>query len=131
MKKFIIVLITLVSFIIGGFSCYAQRNEFVEQQSIVILNKYKTTPHWGAYPKNAFVVNIYRPPVVGKLAVKKLTYYIVVGDTRVDIPDELGRPFYYGEIKELELVKWYNAATNEYKYTIRAKRPKDIDLSKF
>lgn len=130
MKKFITFLAVSMVCAIGGFTCSAQRNVFVEQQSAVIVNKYKTTPHWGEYPKNAFVVCIYRSPELGRgTTTKRLTYYIVVGGTRVDLPDELGRPFYEGSLKEVELVKWYNAATNEYKYTIRAKKAKDVDLS--
>jgi hypothetical protein len=130
MKKFITFLAVSMVCAIGGFTCRAQKNEFVEVQSAVIIRRsesqYNVFTH--QYPKNSFDVHVFHSNENTALKHER-HYYIVVSENRVMIPDEIGEPFYRKEIKEVELVKWYNAATNEYKYTIRAKKAKNIDLS--
>ena len=123
--------LTILAFLIAACTvCLAQENEFVEVQSAVIIRRsesqYNVFTH--QYPKNSFDVYVFHSNENTALKHER-HYYIVVSENRVMIPDEIGEPFYRGEINEVELVKWYNATTNEYKYTVRAKKPKDIDLS--
>ena len=131
MKRFITFLVILMAFAIGGFTCRAQENGFVEVQSAVIIRRSESQYNvfTRQYPKNSFDVYVFHSNENTALKHER-HYYIVVGENRVMIPDEIGQPFYQRVINEVELVKWYNAETNEYKYTVRAKKPKNIDLSK-